>query len=726
METAASIASLNSAASRALAASACAGLVFSPLAAQAQDMATLPTLEELIPDTAVANPQQWAAQGVPADTQAQEALPAFDSATPMAEMPELTIQWPDKIELPEIVPLQPDEDVRFAELPEGEGRARLTDADVVTVTSELLLGFPQDDAVFPMRDEFVERFASLSTIKELDSDSDNIAQLSARAKQDQQLLDELLRVYGYYDGQVLRTVAGVEPGEDAGKAAQSPPTVRFDVLPGARYNFGAIDLGDLRTAQDAAKLRQAFEIQPGDPLSSDKIVDEQFDLDQALGENGYPFAAIDEPELLVDHARGEGDLTLPVRPNGKFVFGEVTSNLPDFLSGRHLAKIARFEPGDTYQRSLQFDLRRAVTATGLVSSVTVTPRAVTQPEGDRPGTVALDVKMTEAELRTIAGAIGYGTEEGIRVEASWEHRNIFPPEGSLRVRGIIGTQEQLAGVTFRKNNLGGRDRILSVDAYVSAVDNAAYDANTAAVVATFEKSSTLLFQKPLSWSFGVELVATDERPAPISGVVQPRQAYFVAALPVSALIDTTDDLLDPTKGFRLGGRFSPEVSRTNGAQSFYLRAQGDASYYQQVGDRFVLAGRVRLASIPGADLFKIAPSRRLYSGGGGSVRGYGYQAIGPVDVNGDPTGGRSLAEVAVEARIRTKFLDGAVSVVPFVDAGTVGPDELPDFQTFRIGAGVGLRYKTGFGPLRLDVATPINPGPNDSPVAVYVSLGQAF
>jgi translocation and assembly module TamA len=161
-------------------------------------------------------------------------------------------------------------------------------------------------------------------------------------------------------------------------------------------------------------------------------------------------------------------------------------------------------------------------------------------------------------------------------------------------------------------------------------------------------------------------------------------------------------------------------------ESFYVRTQVDASYYQQVSDRVVVAGRVRVGAIPGTALTNIAPSRRLYSGGGGSVRGYGYQKIGPVDANGDPTGGRSLVEGSIEARIRTGWLGGALSVVPFLDAGTVSQSVTPEFDVVRFGAGIGVRYQTGFGPLRLDVATPINPSPNDSRIAVYISLGQAF
>ncbi len=713
--------------SRTILALAGAALATAPILVRAQDLQAPPSLEDLIPDSAVEDPEAWASEGAPVDPQEEAAVASMvdlDPDAPLAELPPIDVPWPDNLELPELVNLEPDDTIEYDD-PVGSGRPRpgLANADVVNISPELALAFPDDEAAFPEREAFADRFAQLSTIAELDSKDDNIAQLAARAKADQELLGTMLRVYGYYDGQIMRTVGAIQPGEED---AANQPKVRFDLIPGPRYRFGAIDLGNLSAAPDGRVLRRAFEIESGDPMSSDKIVAEQFDLDRVLGELGYPFAAIDEPELLVDHAREEGDLTMKVEPGGKFAFGTVNSNLPDFLSGKHLATIARFDPGDIYQRSLEYDLRRAIISTGLVSSVTISRRKIADPVGDQPGEVALDVELTKAKLRTIAGAIGYGTGEGFRVEGSWEHRNMFPPEGMLRVRAIAGTQQQLAGVTFRKNNFGGRDKVLTLDAFASTISSQAYDARTVSFVGTYERLSTLLFQKPLSWSVGFEAVATQERPAPIGGVVQPRQTYFIGALPTYAQLDTTDSLLDPKKGFRVGVRLSPEVSRTNSAQSFYLRGQLDASTYKQVTDRIVVAGRVRFGAIPGAALEKIAPSRRLYSGGGGSVRGYGYQAIGPRDADGNPTGGRSLVEGAIEARIGTKFFDGALSVVPFIDAGSVSQSVTPDFQTVRFGAGIGARYNTGFGPLRLDIATPINPAPGDSRIAVYVSLGQAF
>ena len=168
------------------------------------------------------------------------------------------------------------------------------------------------------------------------------------------------------------------------------------------------------------------------------------------------------------------------------------------------------------------------------------------------------------------------------------------------------------------------------------------------------------------------------------------------------------------------------MARSDKSQAFYLRGQLDGSYYLPVGNNIVLAGRARFSSIPGASLADIAPSRRLYAGGGGSVRGYGYQKIGPQNALGDPTGGRSLAEFSLEARIQTGLLGGALGVVPFVDAGTVGADAVPDFNEIKFGAGIGIRYFTTFGPIRVDFGVPLNRGPNDARFGVYVGLGQAF
>jgi translocation and assembly module TamA len=342
-----------------------------------------------------------------------------------------------------------------------------------------------------------------------------------------------------------------------------------------------------------------------------------------------------------------------------------------------------------------------------------------------PDAVDIAVNVTPAPLRTVAGELGYGTGEGARAEVSWEHRNFFPPEGLVRATAVLATQEQSGSIAYRRNNYHRRDNILNGRAALSVVDRPAFKAQTFSIAANIERQSNLIYQKRWSWSAGVELLASREEDVTGPAGATGRDTYFIGALPGLVTFDTSDNLLDPTRGFRLTGRISPEASLQNGS-FFYVRGQLDGAAYFPVSDKIVLAGRTRLGTITGAGNDRIAPSRRLYSGGGGSVRGYGYQSIGPRDANNDPVGGRSLVEFSLEARVRTGFFGGNFGLVPFIDAGNVYTSSSPDFSGLRYGAGLGVRYYSDFGPIRIDVGTPINPQPGDSRIAVYVSLGQAF
>jgi translocation and assembly module TamA len=411
---------------------------------------------------------------------------------------------------------------------------------------------------------------------------------------------------------------------------------------------------------------------------------------------------------------------LPVTPGPVAMFGQISvSGQPPF-SARHVGIIARFKPGDRFEAHEVADLRRALIATGLVSSV-----EVTQIPRDEARVIDLAVKLEPAPVRTIAGELGYGTGEGLRAEASWQNRNFFNPEGALTVRGVIGTQEQLGAVSLRRNNWLRRDQVLNAQAVLSHVDRDAYRAKTASLSAGFERQSNFIWQKKWTWSLGAELIATDERDHVKSTGEPRRRTYFIGAIPGSLGYDASDDLLNPTRGFRLLGRLSPELSFQGGAFP-YARTQFDGSIYHPVSDSLVAAGRIRLGTIVGAKRDDIAPSRRFYAGGGGSIRGYGYQRVGPRDVDDKPIGGRSLAEFALEARIRLKSFGGNFGVVPFLDGGTLSTGALPSMKDWQFGAGIGVRYYTSFGPIRLDIGTPLNPQKDDSRITVVVGLGQAF
>lgn len=646
-------------------------------------------------------------------THAQVAVPPEDQDKPLDAMPDFGVDWPD-MEQPDTVrplavdpvaqalPEEPQEAPVEATVETAEDVGEFADSGEERRYSVTLNGIDQiADA------QFTTRFNELSALHEGEGKPANLAQINRRMKEDSELLDRLLRAKGYYAARIRSAIAAPPPGSDR-------LAVAFEIAPGARYLLSAVDLEGLSsTGTREPTLRAAFPVKPGDPVDADAVLAGQASLSLALAENGYPFATVGEPEVRIDHEERKGDLDIVVNPGAYRTFGTILLSDDELFSARHVQRIARFHQGDPYMASDVEDLRRAIVATGLVSSVSLTPKDAGDGEH-----VNLLVDARPAPLRTIAGELGYGTGEGYRAEVSWQHRNLFPPEGAVTVRGVLGTQEQTASFTYRRNNFRKRDNVLTGLVSVSNIKRDAYDARTITLSGSLERQTNILFQKKWVWRVGGELIASDEKDAFSGGN---RRTFLIGAVPLSLTYDGSDDLLNPSNGFRLGGRISPELSFQNSPFG-YARVQLDGSVYQPVGDKVVVAARARLGTILGSTVDRIAPSRRFYAGGGASVRGYAYQAIGPRDGNNDPIGGKSLAEFSLESRVRF----GNFGVVPFIDAGNISTSFVPRFHDLRIGAGMGLRYYSNFGPIRIDVGTPLNPQKGDPKVAVYVSLGQAF
>ncbi|MCF2514460.1 BamA/TamA family outer membrane protein [Sphingomonas sp. G124] len=640
----------------------------------------------------------------------QPADPAeLDPSAPLDPMPDLGVEWPD-LNQPE--PAAPPEVQGVA--PEAAAEATENAAEQVEDASAArgyrwtisgLEGVAEADSILAGFDE-------RSTLKSDRKQTANAAQIDRRARADAELLAELLHSKGYYD-------ATVEPQIDV---SDNGLIVALMATPGQLYRFESVELPGLDQAagDDAQLLREAFAVKAGDPVIAQKVIDAGIALQVALGERGFATAKVGEQDIVIDHEAQAARLVLPVTPGPVARFGELTVSGEPPFSNRHVQRIARFKAGDRYEADEVADLRRALIATGLISSV-----EVTQIPRDEGRTIDLAVKLEPAPMRTIAGELGYGTGEGFRAEASWQHRNFFNPEGALTVRGVAGTQEQLAAVSLRRNNWLRRDQVLNAQALASHVDRDAYSAKTLSLSAGFERQSNFIWHKKWTWSLGGELIATDERDT-IKATGEPRRrTFFIGAIPGTLGYDASDDLLNPTKGFRLLGRVSPELSFEGGAFP-YARTQFDGSAYHPLSDTIVAAGRIRLGTIVGAQRDDIAPSRRFYSGGGGSVRGYGYQRLGPRDIDGDPIGGRSLAEFALEARIKLKAFGGNFGVVPFFDGGTLSTGAFPSMKDWQFGTGLGVRYYSSFGPIRLDIGTPLNRQEGDGRITVVVGLGQAF
>ncbi len=609
------------------------------------------------------------------------------------DLPGLELDWPD---------LGTDEsddqnDAALSELPQQDVRysLRLIGLDTLRLESD---------------------FRSLSALHAGRNDPvNNLAQLRRRTHEDSNLIERLLRSKGYYGGLVESEML---PGEKPDAVV-----VQITVITGPRYVFSDVRL-DASPPEAAPATAALFDLKSGTPVEAAAILAAEAALVTRLPEQGYPFASLDERQVVIDHENANASYYNRIDTGALARIGTVRVDGDRLLGEKHIMRISRFRTGDVYDARLTEDLRRALVATGLYGAVSVRPVAAGAAGQDHNQTVDLLVHGEAAPLRTLAAQVGYSTSEGAKVEGSWQHRNLLPPQGAVTLRSIIGTQQQLAAAELRRSNWKRRDRTLGALVQASHEDRKAFEALTFSTSARIERETNLIWQKQWVWSLGVELTASQETDRGISalGLSEPKRTFLIAAAPAFLGFDGTDDLLDPHRGARLSIRGSPELSMQNGTLA-YLKAQVDGSAYLPVGgDHFVLAARGRLGTIFGAERERIAPTRRFYAGGGGSVRGYDYQKVGPLDADGDPIGGRSLVEMSIEARYRI----GNIGIVPFIDAGTIDTEVYPRFSDLRFGAGLGFRYYTNFGPIRLDLATPLNPRRGDPKVGVYVSIGQAF
>ncbi|MDZ3831651.1 MAG: BamA/TamA family outer membrane protein [Sphingopyxis sp.] len=633
------------------------------------------------------------------------AVPALADGDPVEAIGDAPISDP---ELAAPLPPLDSFDVEPVEFAEAEGDER----NVSVAYSVQVNGLASADDSTDV--DLAGLFGNLSALYDGDGKADNAAMVRARLSADGELMRRILASEGYYDALIDTSIDRTERG------TARPLTAIIDVTPGVRYTFSDIVLEADPTVPPGL-IADNFPLSIGEPIVAERVQGAEAAIALKLPEEGYPFAKLGQRDILLDGELGEGVYTLPIEIGQRSRFGGIETQGDLAFDADHIAVMARFKRGDLYDSRKVDDLRQALVATGLFATVAAEPQPTGESAGDGTEYVTMMVTQQAGPPRTIAASAGYGTGEGIRLEGSWTHRNMFPAEGALIVRGVAGTQEQGLGVTMRRSNAGRRDRTFELVSEITRSTYDAFNAITGRVGARVSYDSTPIWQKKLTYSYGIELIATREDDYNFARSARERDFYTILGLTGQIGIDRTDSLLDPTKGFRLTTLIQPEGSMA-GRFSPYARTRIDASGYYPVSDNIVLAGRVRVGSILGAARERLAPSRRFYAGGGGSVRGFGYQELGPKDPDNDPIGGRSLNEVAVEARYRF----GNFGIVGFVDAGQVYRSSAPDFSDLRFGAGIGGRFYTNFGPMRLDIATPINRRPGESRISVYVSIGQAF
>lgn len=557
-------------------------------------------------------------------------------------------------------------------------------------------------------------FKSLSALDEGKGKAANEAMLSARLTEDSKLLQRILQAEGWYD-------VKVETRIDRSTVAQGQPaTAILTVSPGERYTIGSIAVeADTPTPPDLITKNLALKI--GEPIVAQRIQGAEANVAIVLPQEGYPFATVGQRDVLLDPDTHLGDYTLPITLGPRARFGGFRTTGDLAFGAGHVRTLSRFKAGELYDSRDVDDLRQALVATGLFSSVAVEPERTGQLNPDGTETVTMLVTQDAGPPRTLAASAGYGTGQGFRVEGSWTHRNLFPPEGALIASAVAGTRELGASALFRRSNAGKRDRTLQAGIEALRSDYDAFEALTGRIFGRLSNDSTPIWRKTFTWGIGAEILGTIEKDYNFALGRRDDRKFLIGALTGQVGFDKTDSLLDPTRGFRAQILVQPEGALSDGFRP-YVRSQIDGSAYYPVGDSLVVAARARAGTTLGIDRFQLAPSRRFYGGGGGSVRGFGYQGLGPRDPDGRPLGGLSLVEAAGEVRYRF----GDFGVVGFVDMGQVYEDRVPSFKDLRTGVGIGARYYTSFGPMRVDVATPLGRRQGESRFNVYISIGQAF
>lgn len=528
-----------------------------------------------------------------------------------------------------------------------------------------------------------------------------------------------LRTQGYYDYEVQPDVVDRDE-DDRGE----PPTAVLIIKPGPRSRFAAPDIewigkeplpGVVIAAEQAMALRRGAAGKAADVLAAEgRIV-------AAIQKRGYADAMPGAREVVVDHA----DHT--VRPTFRIIAGElvlmdgVTVDPAGRTNPAWVASLAPWKPGDVFNPEQVAELERRLLDTGVYDSVSVSlqPGDKADDQGHRPVLVAL----TDRPPRTLEVSAGYSTSEGAGLDLRRTRYNRLGRADTTTYTLRLAELEQRFEGRLTLPHWRRPQQTLTVVAGVYNEQTDAYDAMgllaTGDITRRWGKTSYIT--GGISFDASRSAEKTQINNTLIKGA---ERNILTSSILAAVALDRSDDPLDPTRGWRVEARAEPTAA-IGDLQALYFRVQVQGSGYLPLDEdaRTVLAGRIKVGSIVGAVLDDVAAPRRFYAGGGGSVRGYAWQAIGPRLADNTPQGGLSVFEASFEVR---RKLTQRWGVVAFVDAGAVGTDAYPHGDDFGAGAGIGVRYDLGFGPIRADVAVPLDKRKGDAGFQVYISIGQAF
>jgi translocation and assembly module TamA len=561
-------------------------------------------------------------------------------------------------------------------------------------------GIPYTVEITGVMDELRDLVMAVSRlVSGRDEPPAGLAGLQQRAQNDAEDFERVLRAEGYYGSRITFQVDG----------ATRPAKVTVTIMPGPQFHIAECNVVEPPdTPAGMPKSCTDIALFSGVPARAATVIDGQARMLRPFLERGFPDTQVTY-RALVDHATQGMTLTYTVMPGAPVRLGDVVVSGTMRTDPAFLEQLRPWTPGEAYDVRELDTYRERLNGLDLFDSVILTPQPA---EDGAPRPVELAVH--ERPPRSFGGGLRYATDEGYGLTLTWEHRNLFGAAQRLGAQLNFATLVQSLTLTYGLPHRPNPDQRLDFTARGLHEITKAYTRSGGEVSGSFTTPLTRYWKARAGAAF--QAFEVEDTPAT-------RRMNLIASLPVDATYDDTDSLLDPKSGARFTVRGTP-VGGTSDGTLLFLRAEGEAAGYLPLDQSrdTVLAGRLRLGAIIGESRQDVPPDWRFYSGGGGSVRGYGYQGIGPRSAKNDPLGGRSLVETSVELRRRLTRTFGAAV---FVDAGTIG-QSVTGFAAPRIGAGIGVRYYTGFGPIRADIATPVNPGPNDARFALYISIGQAF
>lgn len=556
--------------------------------------------------------------------------------------------------------------------------------------------------------------------------------LIGRARADRKTFVTVLESEGYDSGTVAIAIDGHALTDPAlprllRKAPASPPaTVTVTVDKGPLYRIGEIETPGLTDPAAA----HGIGIEPGQPAKAAPILAAAGRIETALKNQGYAFARVSAPVAFANPARHTLTIRYPVTMGERVAIGSITYTGMQHMNGRFMARHVDLRPGQPYSETALDKARDSLLALGVFSSVSAETATAPSP----PGQVPVTFRVREQKLHAVSLGASYSTDLGIETNVSWMDRNLFGSAQqltlSLGATGL-GSSGSSRTATFGKHTYvirpgydakavylvpdspgHGQTLTTTVEAlkeYLPAYSRTAFLGNA-------EISRVLAPHLSLIYGAGFVFEKVEQE-----GI---ERTYKLGQFPVTLRYDTTDSLLNPTKGVKLALHVTPTFALGSGSSAFVITEIVGNTYIDlEAPGRGVLALRGLVGKIFGGSQFGIPPDQRFYAGGTGTVRGFTYQTVGPQFPDGIPAGGTAIDAVETEFRQR---IGKHFGIAPFIDAGQVSADGKPFTGTLRVGAGLGLLYYTGIGPIRVDVGVPVNRPPGGASVAVYIGLGQAF